>query len=125
MNATELSFRFSEHSCRFTLKDGNGVHSIDCGLGHWTDGEALMPGDPIDLVWGYNKAGKKSKVAASGTWKDEQTFEMKWQFYETPHADTVTSTVKGDTVRVQFKNSLVGKMGNAKENRPVLEGKWA
>ena len=36
------------------------------------------------------------KIATSGAWKDENTFEFMLRYYETPHHDTVTCRFEGD-----------------------------
>ena len=81
-----------------------------------------MPGDSTNLVEGNNNATNAVKVAASGTWLDENTFVMNWMYYETPHSDTVTCSFNNNAVTITFKNSMIGKNANFKESRPVLEG---
>ena len=75
-----VSFRFNRDSCVFAATDARGVHSISCGLEKWVLGETSMPGTPPKLTRG--DLGPVSKVAASGTWKDENTFQMTWRFYD-------------------------------------------
>ncbi len=118
-----ISFEFTRHTCVFRLTDNKGDYHITCGLAKWVEGETSMPGTPPHLTVG--DLGPVSKVAASGTWKDENTFEMTWRFYETPHHDTVTCRFDGDNVRVEFLNSLTRMSPSHKEKRPVLEGRLA
>jgi len=61
-------------------------------------------------------------VAASGIWKDANTFEMLWRYFETPHHDTVTCRFDGDEVKISFLSSIAA-MRNAKDGRPELAGK--
>lgn len=122
MHAKEIILLFNTKSCMFTLKDNKGDHTILCGLDHWIKSETVMPGDPPNLVNGHNKITTKAKVAAAGVWKDENTFEMTWLFFETPHGDTVTCHFENNSLRLEFKNSLIGKMGSFTESRPVLKG---
>ena len=122
MKATEVSFTFLKDSCLFNLKDANRDYSLLCGLNHLERSESVMPGDGSNLVQGNNKETKQVKVAAAAFWRDDATFEMTWMYYETPHSDTVTCTFNNTSVSIAFKSSLVGKMGNFKETRPVLEG---
>ena len=81
-----------------------------------------MPGAPPNLVNRSNKIGTKSNVAAAGSWKNANTFEMTWQYLETPHSDTVTCNFENNKLRLEFKNSLMDKMGNFTETRPMLKG---
>ncbi|MBC7828286.1 MAG: serine hydrolase [Chitinophagaceae bacterium] len=125
MNASELSLKFAGNNCVFSLKENNKVHTISCGLDHWEKGETVIPGAPPNLVNGNNKLTVNSKVAAAGLWKDENTFEMILQYFETPHSDAVTCYFENNSLRLEFKNSLMGKVGSFKETRPVLKGTWS
>jgi hypothetical protein len=116
-----VAFRFTRKDCVFTLKDAQGTYPITCGLEKWADGETTMPGTPPKLTSGGGVT--KSKIAASGTWKDGQTFEMIWRFCETPHHDTVTCHFNGDEVSLEFINSITQLSPPHKEKRPPLSGK--
>lgn len=122
MNANEVSLTFSGNTCLFILKNKDREHAIRCGLDHWEKGDTMLPGAPPNLVNGNNKLTVKSKVAAAGAWKDENTFEMVLQYFETPHSDTVTCHFENNSLKLEFKNSLTGKLGSFKESRPVLKG---
>jgi len=115
-----VSFRFQRQACTFTLTDTKGSHSIKCGLEKWVDGETDMPGTPPKLTTG--SLGPESKIAAGAAWKDDQTVEMTWRFFETPHHDTVTCHFDGDKVNVEFMNSITQKSPGHPETRPVLRG---
>ncbi len=115
-----VSFKFQGESCLFTLTDAKGEHPITCGIERWVDGRTDMPGTPPKLTVG--PLGPVSKVLASGTWKDENTFQMTWQFYETPHHDTVTCRFDGGKVKLEFVSSVSEKNPGYKETRPPLLG---
>lgn len=121
MNIGAVAFEFRPASCVFKASDARGTHLVTCGLEQWIKGETSMPGTPPKLTMG--ELGPISKVAGSGTWKDDNTFEMTWRFYETPHHDTVTCHFEEDKVRVEFMNSLTRMSASHKETRPVLEGR--
>ena len=124
MNAQNVTFRFQDGACLFTLKDDQGEYPIRCGLEKWVTGETTMPGTPPNLVTARDpKKTNLSKVAASGTWKDANTFEMTWRFYETPHHDTVTCRFDGSRVNVTFLNSMAAMNPQGKDKRPVLQGR--
>jgi len=116
-----VSFGFEKNHSQFTLTDRSGPHSVKFGLQKWVRGETTMPGTPPKLTQG--DLGPKSKVAGSGTWKDENTFEMTWQFYETPHHDTVTCRFEGEKVRIEFLNSIAAMSPGRKDKRLPLEGR--
>ena len=123
MKVETVSFDFDKDATTFTLKDNQGEHRIACGLGHWVKGETMLPGEPPQIISNPAKAATKAKVAACGSWKDDDTFVMTWDFFETPHSDLVTCHFERDTLRVEFTSSILGKMPNFKETRPVLEGR--
>jgi len=118
-----VSFKFRKDSCTFTLRDAKGEHPITCGIEIWVNGKTNMPGTPPKLTVGA--LGPVSKVLATGTWKDENTFQMTWQFYQTPHHDTVTCRFEGDKVKVEFLSSVSEKNAGHKETRPPLVGQIA
>ena len=123
LQAQTISFDFKKQACVFALKDGKGNHPITCGLGKWVDRKADMPGTPPKLTSG--DLGPVSKVLAGGVWKDDDTFEMTWRFYETPHHDTVICRFDGNKLRVEFLSSVGEKMRSQRESRPTLEGRLA
>jgi hypothetical protein len=63
------------------------------------------------------------KFAASGTWKDADTFVMTWRFYETPHHDTVTCRFDADNLKVEYLNSISEISPSRPETRPPLTGR--
>ncbi len=119
-----LAFNFQNTGSVFRLTDDKGENPIACGQEKWVLGETAMPGTPPKLTsGGAVKTQGRHKVAASGAWKDDHTYEMTWRFYETPHHDTVTCQFKDDEVRVTFLNSITGMNPGGKDKRPVLRGK--
>lgn len=116
-----VAFRFGKGDCVFTLTDAQGSYPVACGLEKWVEGETTMPGTPPKLT--VQKGTIRSKIAASGTWKDDRTFEMTWRFIETPHHDTVTCRFEEDRLKLEFMNSITRLSSSRKEPRPVLEGK--
>ena len=120
LQADNISFEFQETGCVFSLTDDKGIYPVRCGIERWIEGETAMPGTPPTLT--YSTTGLGTKVAASGTWKDDNTFEMTWRYYETPHHDTVTCRFQGDNVRVEFLNSITRMSSSHQERRPALEG---
>jgi hypothetical protein len=123
LNLQSVSFVFRRDSCLATVRDNEAEYAIQCGLGRWQRGETALPGTPPRLVsGGAPKSGTPSKLAASGAWKDENTFEMMWRYYETPHHDTMTCCFDGDNVTIGFMNSIAQMGSNPKDKRPTLHG---
>ena len=124
LGLSTVSFLFTEGVCRFTTKAGDVPHVIECGLGKRVRGEAAFPGTPPRLISGGAPKGPvATRIAASAAWKDTQTLEMTWHYYETPHHDTVTCKFEHDSVSVSFVNSIASMSGKARDTRPDLQGK--
>ena len=121
MNVRTVCFDFEKHSCRFLLSDTKDDYTIECGLERWVEGETSMPGTPPRLTPGGPSTA--SHVAASGAWKDPNTFEMIWRFTETPHHDIVTCRFDARHLKIEFLNSITSRLVPSRlETRPVLKG---
>jgi hypothetical protein len=79
-----------------------------------------MPGTPPKITVGDLRP---VKVAARGTWQDDNTWVMTWRYYETPHHDTVTCRFDGNNVKVEFLNSISEISSSHKDSRPILSGR--
>jgi len=116
LEAKTVSFQFTPGRSTFVLTDSKASYAVHCAPDRWLDGDCNVPGTPPRLTVGELRP---SKVAASAFWKDENTLEMIWRYYETPHHDIVTCRFAESSVSVEFKRSVPG----SKETRPVLEGR--
>lgn len=126
LKAQSISLSFTGDGCTFDMTDDHGKHAIAGGLQQWRLGETDMPGTPPSLGLGRTiKVSPRSRVAASGTWTDEETFEMTWRFFETPHHDTVICKFADDRMTVRFASSIARMNPSRKDSRPVLQGKSA
>ena len=127
LGVQHLSVAFDADRCRLVFDITGRAHAIDCGIGRWRDGETDLPGTPpefTELVGRTVNPKGPAKVAAAGAWKDADTFQMQWRYYETPFSDTVTLKFSGDAVEVAFLNSFTQMAAAAHpETRPVLTGK--
>src|SRR5207248_399226 len=106
LNVASVSFDFREGKCVFTMQDDRGEHRIACGIGGWVEGETDLSAMPLKLVPTAVPGETRTKIVASGSWSDEDTFVMHWRFIETAHYERVTCHFAGDEVRVEFKRSL-------------------
>ena len=126
LGLTSVAFAFKKDAASLTFRDAKSTHPIICGIEKWQRGETALPGTPPRLIsGGAPKPGTKHKVAASGTWKDENTFEMMWRYCEKPHHDVVTCRFDGDKVQISFMNSMAAMAAKPKDKRPVLVGRLA
>jgi CubicO group peptidase (beta-lactamase class C family) len=125
LNARSVSFRFDANTCDFALETAEHRVVVRCGIGSWSDGVVDMPGSPpeiTELVGVDASPRRPSRIAAAGAWKNEDTFEMQWRFYETPHYDIVVARFAGDRVEIEFNNSITQMMAAHLETRPILKG---
>jgi len=117
------SFTFRKDACVLTFRDVEREYPIVCGIERWQRGETTLPGTPPRLIaGGAAKSGTRSKIATSGAWKDENTFELMLRYYETPHHDTVTCRFDGGKVTIAFLSSIAAMSPTPKDKRPVLHG---
>lgn len=117
-----VSLSFSPDACQFSMEDDNGTHDVNCGLGKWKEGFTDISTLPLKLAPTLVPGEIKNRIVASGTWIDDQTFEMTWRFIETAHYETVSCKFDGDEVKVSFRRSLA-ILGNTADSRPVITGK--
>jgi CubicO group peptidase (beta-lactamase class C family) len=120
LGLTRASFAFDAKQCVFTAKAGEKTHTVECGFDSWVRGEAAIPGTPPRLIaGGAPEKTPASKIAATAAWTSDNTLEMRWQYYETPHHDTVTCTFGDGGVTITFMNSIAKE----KETRVPIKGK--
>lgn len=122
LNYSSLSLTFGKDGCLVDLRDNWGAHQVLCGINRWAERESTFPTTPLKLVPTLTPGENQTLVAATGTWPDANTFLMTWRFIETAHYETVTCRFSGETVAVEFENSL-SKINKTKDKRPVLQGK--
>jgi CubicO group peptidase (beta-lactamase class C family) len=123
LGAESVSFAIHGESCVFALRHGKGASEVRFGMGEWVDGKTDMPGTPPTLIARDKRDQGLSKVAAAGAWTDDNTLEMQWRYYETPHRDTVTCSFRDGQVEIKFTNSITQLSASHLETRPVLRGR--
>jgi CubicO group peptidase (beta-lactamase class C family) len=105
-----LSFDFEANRITYQLTGGGkrrGKHTLAFGRGAWVEGVSVI-GGPVP-----------QRVAASGVWKAEDTFELTLCFYETPFVATITCRFKGKKLFYDFKANVAF----GPTERPQLVGK--
>lgn len=92
----ELSLSRTGESWVFGIKDAFGEHAIRCGYGTWEASETVFSGSllPTSGVGHPDPA----PVWASGAWTAADTFTLKVQCLETPHALTLSCRFNGPTL---------------------------
>src|SRR6185295_18768270 len=82
LSENELGFRsatfaFQDNGCVVTLRDASSEYPVRCGQQNWVRGETALPSTPPRIVsGGAPRRGTISKIATSGTWKSNDTFEI-------------------------------------------------
>ncbi len=103
-----LTFDFSDTGCRITVDAEHGREQIMCGAGTWERGVSALD------------RGVPKRVAASGAWRDEQTYVVDLWWYETPFRTTLTCQFNGDRLDVTQQVNVA--FGHEATERPRLRG---
>ena len=122
LHVSQVSLSFQPDTCIFSITDDKGQHQVESGIGSWKEGYTDLSTLPLKLVLTPVPGEKRTKLAASGGWINDSTFEMTWRFIETAHYETVTCRFEGEGITVAFRRSLA-ILGNTKDARPILKGK--
>ena len=86
-----LTLTFADDGAHFTLRDSFGEQTIRCGYDEW------LPG------WLTVDQRGPIPVAVSGAWVAEETFLLRYYFYQTPFCNTTTLQFAGDQVTYQAR----------------------
>lgn len=124
LSVSSISLTFKEGGCDFKMKDDKGEHLVSCGIGKWKLGVTDISTLPLKLTQTIIPGETKTKIAASGAWTDENTFEMTWRFIETAHYEIVKCRFDKGNLETEFLRSLA-ILGNTKDARSVLKGNLA
>lgn len=84
-----IGFRFEDGDCLITIHNDRGVQQIPCGYGRWLRGAASV------------ETAEPAPVAASGAWKDEQTYVAQLWWCDTSVGRTLTCRFEGDRLLVE------------------------
>ena len=122
LSVSAVSLSFKDGNCDFRIKDDKGEHLVSCGINQWKYGITDLNTLPLKLTPTLLPGETKTKIAASGAWTDENTFEMTWRFIETAHYEIVKCRFDKGVIETEFVRSLA-ILGNTKDSRPILKGK--
>jgi hypothetical protein len=101
----EVMFNFTGDGCTYVVHDSEKEYSVKCGFGAWAEGETCLPGWTI-------------RIAACGSWQDEDTFVMVWRYIETPFYDKATCIFTGDSLSIEIKRNVFFR----EERFPAIKG---
>ena len=76
-----LTLRCSDQQTTLSIQDAEGQHDFVCGHNQWTKGRMPSIGSLASRLPRSDDVG----VAGSGCWSDDDTYELKLWFFETPY----------------------------------------
>ena len=91
-----ITFDFGSEVSSVTIGTDRGKQQIPCGNGRWLKSE----GNIIRAREGADEDVAPEKVAASGSWTDDQTYVVELCWYETPFRRRLTCHFEGDRLLV-------------------------
>ncbi len=105
-NLEEVSFRFADTICYFTLKTGGKAYEFPLGNGYWGYSETSKPGPNLLLGAIHHFAGlPPAKVAGAFTWPDDKTLEITVRYIESPHREIYQFSFDGSTLNGNLRFS--------------------
>lgn len=125
MRVKAVSLNFGKDGVIFTMQDDRGSHRINSGAGRWVEGETDLSTLPLKLSPTPVPGETKTRIAASSTWTDANTFVMTVRFIETAHYETITCQFDKENLQVEFRKSLAIINPSVKDDRPKLQGRLA
>ncbi|MBS4218728.1 serine hydrolase [Bacillus sp. FJAT-49711] len=90
---TSFSFNFLEEKGECMFSDSEGEHKFQFGYGEWITSD-------------FTIAGQKVSAAASGTWRNRNTFELTLRLLGTPFCDTWTCNFINGAVRINVSRNI-------------------
>jgi len=87
----QIRLDFRDDVCLFNLRDDRGDHEVKCGMKEWIESFTTITGDKLH----HEYQPDFMRVVAGGTWKDNNTLQLTWQFTESSFRDTVVCRFRG------------------------------
>ena len=118
---SQFGLTFGAGGWAMELTDKQGKHAIRGGLGSWRESTTDLSTLPLKLLPTPVPNETRHPIAASGVWREPNTFVITIRYIETAHYDTLTCRFEGNSVQLTMRDSLSEVLGR-KEQRPTLEG---
>jgi hypothetical protein len=89
-NLESLTFSFSNNECMVTETTNKASYVITFGSGKWLTGTTNKPGPSlVERARTNTSFLYPAQIAASYTWKDNNTLELVLRYIESPHSETL------------------------------------
>lgn len=118
-NATNISFTLFDDYCLFRLKNDKTEHQVVANVNRWTISENFKTQTLFPLA---GRPDVDTPLAASITWKDDNTLIMTLRYIATAHSDTIIFTIVGGKIKISFLNSVSRGNPETVEKRKQLLG---
>ncbi|MCU0340559.1 MAG: beta-lactamase family protein [Spirosomaceae bacterium] len=102
---------------RVAQNNETGFHKIGFGWEEWKSSKV-----PVKNYFVTNPNPMPSKIAATGTWLNENTLQVHCKFIDAIHGDKLTFVFEGDKVTVSMLNSISENSKNNPDKREKLIG---
>lgn len=117
-NIPQIGFGLFDDAGVLRIKDGDGFYKIGFGWEKWkVNNNGNKNFFPV-----ANRTHIPSKIAATGTWLNENTLQINFKFVETVHGDKLIVNFDGDKVSITFLNSISENTKNSPNIREKLVG---
>lgn len=118
---SQFSLSVAKTGWTMELEDKKGKHAFRGGVYEWREGLTDLSYLPLKLLPTPVPNETETRYAASGVWKNANTFQITIRFIETAHYDTLTCQFADNKVQIISRGSLADALGR-KETRPDLTG---
>lgn len=101
-NISKIGFEFESHGLNVTFEDARGRYTIPFGAEEWKFSGTERHGPYLVAAARNSLMGLPAfKVACSYRWIEDGGLELTLRYIESPHTETLTCTLDGDTLNVQ------------------------
>lgn len=104
-NLQQVRFDFVDNIATLTLQTDSAQHRIPFAFGQWLESTTTKLGPYLVAGAQSNRVGiGPYKVAGAYVWKDDKTIELSLRYIESPHTETITCTLDGDYLSLDFQS---------------------
>lgn len=117
--AKSISFTLFDDNCLFRLTQEKAEHQVVAYVNRWMITEKFKTQTVFPLA---GRPEVTTPLAASITWKDDNTLIMTLRYTETAHSDTITFDFQGDRIKLSFLSSVSRGNPDSVEKRKSIQG---